>query len=141
MRVRKRYVALALLMVAIVSLVVVGSIQGTQQRELMDRSFSSLGRFPGAIAVNTVRDDRRISESYVTSHSADEIRTYYDQRLREMSWQGTGPDWTSGDFTMRCYADPTGKVTAKLGTRVVPVTGSSAYSIELSRDGCSQLAN
>jgi hypothetical protein len=136
MRVRKRYVALGLLMVAIVSLVVVGSIQGTQQRELMDHSFSSLGRFPGAVAVYKVHEDRKIIETYVTPHSADEIRAYYDQRLHEMNWQGPGPEWTDGDLAMRCYGDPTGKVIAKLGTRSVPLTGSFVYSIEMNRNGC-----
>jgi len=138
MQVRKRYVALGLLMIAIVSLVVVGSIQGTQQRELMDRSFLALGRFPDAIAVATVHEDRRIIETYVTGHSADEIRAYYDQRLHEMTWQGPGPDRSEGDFAVRCYIDPTGRVTAKLGTRAVPLIGSYAYSVEITRDGCTQ---
>jgi hypothetical protein len=141
MRVRKRYVALGLLTIAIVSLVVVGSIQGTQQRELMDRSFLTLGRFPDAIAVYKLHEDRKIVETYVTPHSADEIRAYYDQRLHEMSWQGPGPDVTDGDLATRCYIDPTGKITAKLGTRAVPTTGSYAYSIELTRDGCTQLTS
>ena len=141
MRVRTRYVALGLLIVAIVSLVVIGSIQGTQQRELMDRSFVTLGRFPDAVAVYKVHEDRRIVETYVTPHSADEIRTYYELRLHEMNWQGPGPDFTEGDLAMRCYVDPTGQVTAKLGTRAVPATGSYAYSIELTRDGCTQLTS
>ncbi|HEY8757936.1 MAG TPA: hypothetical protein VIN74_05520 [Candidatus Limnocylindria bacterium] len=138
MRVRKRYVALGLLMIAIVSLVVVGSIQGTQQRELMDRSFVTLGRFPDAVAVYTLHEDRQIIETYVTAHTADEIRAYYDLRLHEMSWQGPGPEWTEGDLTMRCYGDPTGRLAAKLGTRAVPQTNSFAYSIQMTRDGCTQ---
>jgi hypothetical protein len=138
MQVRKRYVALGLLMIAIVSLVVVGSIQGTQQRELMDRSFLALGRFPDAIAVATVHEERRIIETYVTGHSADEIRAYYDQRLHEMTWQGPGPDRAEGDFAVRCYIDPTGRITAKLGTRSVPLTGSYVSSIEVTRNGCAQ---
>jgi len=136
MRVRTRYVALGLLTIAIVSLVVVGSIQGTQQRELMDRSFLTLGRLPDAVAVYKVHEDRKIIETYATSHSADEIRAYYDQRLHEMNWQGPGPEWTEGDLAMRCYGDLTGKITAKLGTRSVPLTGSFAYSIEMNRNGC-----
>jgi hypothetical protein len=138
-RIRKRYVAVAVLTIAIVSLVVVGSIQGTQQRELMDRSFVTLGRFPDAVAVYKLHEDRRIVETYVTPHTADEIRAYYDQRLHEMSWQGPGPEWSDGDLTMRCYIDPTGKVTAKLGTRAVPLTGSFVYSIEMNRTGCNPL--
>jgi hypothetical protein len=141
MHVRKWHVALGLFTTAIVSLVVVGSIQGTQQRELMDRSFVTLGRFPDAVAVSTVREDRRIVETYVTAHSADEIRAYYEQRLHEMTWQGPGPDLTEGDLTMRCYIDPTGRITAKLGTRAVPLAGSYAYSIELTPDGCTQLTS
>jgi hypothetical protein len=136
MRFRKGYVALGLLMIAIVSLVVAGSIQGTQQRELMDRSFVTLGRFPDAVAVYKLHQDRQIIETYVTAHSADEIRTYYDQRFHEMTWQGPGPEWTEGDLAMRCYGDPTGKVTAKVGTRAVPLTGSFVYSIEMNRNGC-----
>jgi len=135
-RVRKRYVALGLLTIAIVSLVVVGSIQGTQQRELMDRSFVTLGRFPDAVAVYTLHEDRQIIETYVTAHAADEIRAYYDERLHEMSWQGPGPEWTEGDLTMRCYGDPTGRLTAKVGTRAVPLTGSFVYSVEMDRNGC-----
>jgi hypothetical protein len=135
-RIRKWQVALAVLTVAIVSLVVVGSIQGAQQRDLMDRSFVTLGRFPDAVAVYKLHEDRRIIETYVTPHTADEIRAYYDQRLHEMSWQGPGPEWIAGDLTMRCYGDPTGRLTSKLGTRAVPVTGSFVYSIEMSRDGC-----
>jgi hypothetical protein len=141
MKVRKRYVALAALTIAIVSLVVVGSIQGTQQRELMDRSFVTLGRFPDAVAVYTLHEDRQIIETYVTPHAADEIRAYYDQRLHDMSWQGPGPEWIEGDLTMRCYVDPTGRITAKLGTRAVPLTGSFAYSIQMTRDGCTQLTS
>ena len=136
MRVRKRYVALGLLTVAIVSLVVVGSIQGAQQRELMDRSFATLGRFPDAVAVYKLHEDRRITESYVTAHTADEISAYYDQRLHEMGWQGPGPEWTEGDLLMRCYGNPTGKLTATLGTRSVALTGSFVYSIEMNRNGC-----
>jgi hypothetical protein len=136
MKMRKRYIALGLLTIAIVSPVVIGSIQSTQQRELMDRSFVTAGRFPDAIAVYTLHEDRRIIETYVTSHTADEIRGYYDQRLHEMSWQGPGPEWTEGDLTMRCYGDPTGKLSAKLGTRGVPLPGSFVYSIEINRNGC-----
>jgi hypothetical protein len=138
---RKRYVAVGLLMMAIVSLVIIGSVQGTQQRELMDRSFVTLGRLPDAVAVYKLHEDRRIIETYVTPQTADEIRAYYDEGLHAMSWQGPGPEWTDGDFTMRCYIDPSGRITAKLGTRAVPLTGSFAYSIQLTRDGCSQLTS
>ncbi|HEV2011223.1 MAG TPA: hypothetical protein VGS17_09385 [Candidatus Limnocylindria bacterium] len=137
MKIRRRNVAiLGVLTVAIVSLVVVGAVQGAQQRDLMERSFATLGRFPDAIAVNTQHEERRISESYVTPHSAEEIRLYYDERLHEMSWQGPGPDWTAGDFSMRCYVDPTGRLIAKLSTRVVPSAGSAAFGIEIGRNGC-----
>ena len=139
MHIRRWHVALGLLTIAIVSLVVVGSIQGTQQRELMDRSFVTLGRFPDSVAVSTVREDRRIVETYVTAHSADEIRAYYDKRLHEMTWQGPAPEWTEGDFVMGCYFDPSGSVTAKLATRSVPLAGSYAYSVEITRDGCTRL--
>jgi hypothetical protein len=140
MKIRKRYLALALLTIAIVSLVVVGSIQGTQQRELMDRSFVTLGRFPDAVAVYKLHEDRRIIETYVTPHSAGEIRAYYDQRFHEMSWQGPGPEWTEGDLVTRCYGDPSGRLTAQVGTRAVPLTGSFAYSIEMNRNGCNPAA-
>ena len=142
MKIRRRNVViLATIIAAIVSLVVVGSIQGTQQRDLMERSVTALGRFPDAVAVNTRRDERRITESYVTSHSEDEIRAYYDQRLRAMGWPGPGPTWSEGDFSMRCYVDPTGRITAKLGTRPVPLAGSYVYSIEVTRHGCTQLTS
>jgi hypothetical protein len=140
-RIRKWHAALAVLTVAIVSLVVVGSIQGAQQRDLMDRSFVTLGRFPDGVAVYKLNEDRRIVETYVTPHTANEIRAYYDQRLHEMSWQGPGPEWTDGGLTLRCYVDPTGEVTAKLGTRAVPLSGAFAYSIELTRNGCTQLTS
>lgn len=137
MKIRKRYIALGLLTIAIVSLVVVGSIQGTQQRELMDRSFVTLGRFPDAVAVYKLHEERRITESYVTPHSADEIRAYYDQRLHEMNWQ-PGPEWTAAGWAMRCYTDPTGEVTAIVNTQPVPSSGRPAYGIEMSRNGCTQ---
>jgi hypothetical protein len=138
---RRNVVILAAIIAAIVSLIVVGSIQGAPERELMERSFVTFGRFPDAVAVNTRRDERRITESYVTPHSEDEIRAYYDQRLRAMSWQGPGPTWNEGDFSMRCYVDPTGRITAKLGTRSVPLAGSYVYSIEVTRNGCAQLTS
>ena len=103
----------------------------------MEHSFTTLGRFPDAIAVSTRHEERRITESYVTPHSASEIRAYYDQRLQGMSWQGPSADWTEGDVVMRCYGDSTGTLTAKLGTRSVQVTGSYVYSIEISRNGSS----
>ena len=135
---RRNVVILAAIMAAIVSLIVVGSIQGTQERELMERSFVTLGRFLDAVAVYKLHEERRITESYVTPHSADEIRAYYDQRFHETSWQGPGPTWNEGDFSMRCYIDPTGRITAKLGTRSVPLTGSYVSSIEVTRNGCAQ---
>ncbi len=137
MKIRSRNVGiLAAITLAIVSLVVLGTVQGAEERDLMERSFATLGRFPDAIAVNTGHDERRITESYVTPHSAEEIRTYYVQRLHEMNWQGPGPEWTEGDVSIRCYFDPTGRLTAKLTTRSVPSAGSAAYGIEISRNGC-----
>jgi hypothetical protein len=142
MKMRPRTVViLTAIMIAIVSLIVLGTVQGAEQHDLMERSFATLGRFPDAIAVNTLHEERRITESYVTPHSADEIRAYYDQRLHEMNWQGPGSAWTDGDFSMRCYVDPTGGLTAKLATRSVPLPGSYVYAIEINRNGCTQVTS
>jgi hypothetical protein len=133
---RWRYVViLATLSVAIV-LLIVGAIQNADQRALMERSFVGLGRFPGAVAVYKLHEERHVVESYVTPHSAEEIRAYYDQRLHEMGWGGPGPELTSGNIASRCYFDPTGQLTAKVSIRTVPSPGSYDYGIELSRNGC-----
>jgi len=127
------------ILIVVVALVVVGSVQGNQQRELMEQSFVAVGRFPDAVAVYKLHEDRRITESYVTPHSDIEIRMYYDQRLHEMGWQGPGPEWNANGWAMRCYVDPTGQVTAIVRTQPVPRGGTPAYGIELTRNGCTGL--
>jgi hypothetical protein len=136
---RRKILILGAILLAVASIVVVGSIQGTQQRELMERSFVDLGRFPDAVAVYKLHGERQIRESYVTPHSDAEIRAYYDQRLSAMGWQGPGPEWTADGWVMRCYIDPTGRVTAIISTELVPRSGTPAFTMELTRNGCTGL--
>jgi hypothetical protein len=54
-----------------------------------------------------------------------------------MSWQA-GSEWSMAGWTMRCYVDPTGEVTAVVSTQPVPSSGNPTYGVELSRNGCTQ---
>jgi hypothetical protein len=138
---QKVTVVAGLVAVAVGALIVLGAVQGAQQRDLMERSFATLGRFPDAVAVTTRHEERRITESYVTPQAAGGIHVYYDRQFQAMGWQGPSPEWTEGEFVMRCYGDPTSTLAAKLVTRTVPSASSFAYAIEITRNpsSCSPL--